>query len=523
MKRRSLTLLLALAMLTTACSAPDLGDRQARETAPEPVVLQAITLGTEPVGGLQALYGQLDALTIPELGCVLRFTYIPWGDERNQINLALASGEYDFVPQGNFSDYQLMASRNAFLDIKPYLALVPALVEHYQLAGGQTLPETEVGGKLYGIPQYAAPSVGANEGFFYREDLLAQWGLEPVSSLETMEAYLYRAKEDPAFRDNALITDNRVWNGIWMTLSKDLYFEVTGFTDTPYAVCSIDDPYRIISRVETPEFRAMLGYLQRWYRDGILDRRLLTLSTNEGTSGLMLFLDNRKPCETNSPLWSLNRDWLPYLTEKHPEWTYGFFPYESGGRVLGYMASAAHSSLISISSRTQYPELAVRLLEKLHTDQRYFDLLLYGAEGVNYHMEDGVVNFAEIPTNGRFVGWSAGADTYMERQTLYCHNDAWANGVYLPHVELYEDMSAKAQLHPLNGFHFSVGPVSDQAQALEKTWNTYMMPLLCGLSEDIDAELAVALEQLKAAGLDEYLAEMQRQLTDFAQKQPTKE
>ena len=40
-----------------------------------------------------------------ELGCHLRFDYIPWGDERSQINMAIASGEYDFISNGNFSDY----------------------------------------------------------------------------------------------------------------------------------------------------------------------------------------------------------------------------------------------------------------------------------------------------------------------------------------------------------------------------------------------------------------------------------
>ena len=114
--------------------------------------------------------------------------------------------------------------------------------------------------------------------------------------------------------------------GIGRVFFNTIYFEITGFTDTPYTVCSIDDPYKVVNRMETPEFRTMLEYLQKWYRDGILDKRLLTLSSNEGSSGLALFLGGDKPCETNIPIWSLNRDWLPQLTQAHPEWTYGFFP-----------------------------------------------------------------------------------------------------------------------------------------------------------------------------------------------------
>ena len=42
-----------------------------------------------------------------------------------------------------------------------------------------------------------------------------------------------------------------------------------------------------------------------------------------------------------------------------------------------------------------------------------------------------------------------------------------------------------------------------------------MMPLLCGLSEDIDADLQIALVRMQEAGLEDYLAEVQRQLTAF--------
>lgn len=522
MKRKMLACLLLLVLLLSGCSTLQ---KPKEETASKQqvVTLRAITLGNEPTTGLDALYEALDELTIPELGCVLRFAYIPWGDERNQINLEIASGEYDFFPQGNFSDYQLMISRNAFLDIKPYLPLVPDLVAHYQRTGSDVLAASEIDGKLYGIPQYAAPGVNISEGFFYREDLRIQWGLEPITSLETMEAYLYRAKEDEAFRDNALITDNRIWNGLWTVLTKDRYFEITGFTDTPYAVCTIDDPYRVINRMETSEFRTMLEYLQKWHQDGILDKRLLTLSANEGSSGLALFLSGEKPCETNNPLWSLHRDWVPQLTEEHPEWTYGFFPYDIGGRKLNYKAGASHGSVISISSRTRYPEIAVRLLEKLHTDQRYYDLLLSGVEGVHYTLEEGVVNRENISSDFWYVGWTAGTDSFLARPVKYCDNDVWMEQVYLPHMEMCEKVTEQAVFHPLNDFHFYASPVSAQAVKLAETWNTYMMPLLCGLSEDIDAELTTAIKMLENAGLNEYLAEMQRQLTAFQQEKGVKE
>lgn len=517
---KHLMILLCAMLLLTGCTKAPVVETQ--EPAQEVVTLQAITLGNMPEGGLETLYAKLDALTIPELGCKLRFTYIPWGDERNQINIAISSGEYDIIPQGNFSDYQLMAARNAFLDIKAYLHLVPKLQEHYLLSGENVLENAEIDGHLFGIPQHAAAGIDLNEGIFYREDLRKVWGLEPITDLETMEAYLYRAKEDEAFQDKPLITDNRIWTGLCMMLAKDAYFEITGYTETPYAVCSIDEPYQVVSWVETPEFRKVLEYLSKWYRDGILDKRLLTLSANEGASGKAMMLAGDKPCETNSPIWSINRDWIPALVEVHPEWEYGYFVYNAGGRIVEYKKSSSSGSVLSISSRTEHPEIAVRLLEKLHTDQRYYDLLLYGVEGEHFHRNEQGIHYEGIPSGKRFVGWSAAADTYLEWPVIHNAESSWTRDVYLPILEEGAELVEQAQFHPLNQFIFNINPVSSEATALVKTWNTYILPLLCGMSGNVEAELNEAIQKLKDAGLDEYLAEVQRQLTQFKQECETK-
>ena len=63
--------------------------------------LEAITVGTMPENGMDEFYEELDEMT-KELGCHLRFDYIPWGDERSQLNMAIASGEYDLSQMATF-------------------------------------------------------------------------------------------------------------------------------------------------------------------------------------------------------------------------------------------------------------------------------------------------------------------------------------------------------------------------------------------------------------------------------------
>lgn len=92
------------------------GSKMEAESEPQssqPIVnFRAITLGNMPVGGMDEIYRQLDALTIPELNCTLRFDFIPWGNERRQLDIVTASGEYDFIPGGVFSNYRTLVYKN---------------------------------------------------------------------------------------------------------------------------------------------------------------------------------------------------------------------------------------------------------------------------------------------------------------------------------------------------------------------------------------------------------------------------
>lgn len=45
-----------------------------------------------------------------------------------------------------------------------------------------------------------------------------------------------------------------------------------------------------------------------------------------------------------------------------------------------------------------------------------------------------------------------------------------------------------------------------------------MTPLLCGVTQDMDGDYENVLAQLKKAGIEKYISEMQQQLTAFQEK-----
>ena len=510
-KRLAVGMVLSTLMLLTGCGR-ETGQEEKEEGKEAIVNFQAITLGNVPEGGMDEIYRQLDALTIPELNCTLRFEFVPWGNERRQLNIMTASGEYDFIPGGVFSDYRTLVYKNAFLDLNEYLDTVPALTEHYALYDADALEKCEINGCLYGLPQFGRGEImNIGEGFFYREDLRREWGLEEICDLETMEAYLYRAKQEEQYKDVPLITDNRIWNSLWLLLTGGKYLEVNSSLETPFVVVEAADPYTVLNRMETPEFKEVLAYIQKWKKDGILDPDMLARSDNEGELGKSLVLADRKPCETNIPIWSLNTYWIPILQEEHPEWEFGFFPYTYQNETH-YVSSLAENSVISISSKTTEPELALKLLEKIHTDQRYYSLVAYGVEGSNYNLVDGKISFDGIEPGRRFA-WTAVADDAMNYDAFPV-NEKWYEEVYYPVTEWSEEVVMTAEDDPLD--EFTILPSGREQDAVSQVWLQYFQPLVCGYGEDYRKNLDMANERLREMGFDRYLLSIQKQLTEYA-------
>lgn len=510
MKRLYCCILSAVLLLACAC-APQT-EPPGEEVSDEPVAnLRAIIQGTPPAEGLEELYRQLDALTIPELNCTLRFEYIPWGEGQSQLNAAAASGEYDFIPNGVFSDYHSQIVKNAFLDLNEYLYLVPELQAHYAAYSEDLLKSCEISGGLYGIPQYSVSVQNIDEGFLFREDLRKEWGLEPITDLASMEAYLYRAKESEEYRDKPLITDYRIWTCLWFMVSQGKYLEIGSILETPFVVTPADQPGVLVKRTETPEFQTVAAYLRKWREAGILGSRMLAASSNEDAHGWPLLISGQKPCVTNCPFWAVNPSVMREIWEEHPAWEFSFFPYCKND-MSWYLDSPADASVISVSFKTKHPETAVKLLEKIHTDQRYYDLLRYGVEGIHYNLTDGLLDYSGIPSTNAF-GWSPITDEVLNRDRL--NDRRWHGQLEQPYNQWQDVVFDQAKADPLGAFSRDMSGLKNVVGEMEDVWTQYFLPILCGYHVDIDQALQEANEALEQAGFDTYYDNMQRQVAGY--------
>lgn len=479
------------------------GNRTARTEAPEEcIVLRVLTMGNEAACGTEQFYEQLDRLTKRDLDCIVRFTYIPWGNEKQEIDSAIASGDYDIYCNGVFSNYLDKASKNAFLDLNLYLDTVPELVERYEQLSEHALEECEINGKLYGFPEVKRVTSIRDGIFFYREDLCEKWGINTISSLEGMEEYMYTAK-DSGYGDSPLVTDNRIWECLYLILGGKRYLDITSIQDMPYAVIDIEEPDTVVCRMETEAFLETLKYVQKWYHDGIIDPNILGVTDNEGYRAIRMLAADEKPCETNSTLHAVGVYYIPELHAAHPEWKWNFYCYCWNNPM--YRLSLAYDTCTSVSSRCLYPELAVKFISLAHTDREYYDLLTYGVEGMNYELTDGMIDYSGIPVSDRYGSWTGLPDIFMDypQKTEDAYWDCRVNA-------FKENFRYKAEMqeeHPLIGI--TVDRNGIDTEELDKMWNTYMKPLLCGVTNDLERDYRIAMEKMYEARLDEYLQAIQ--------------
>ena len=148
-----------------------------------------------------------------------------------------------------------------------------------------------------------------------------------------------------------------------------------------------------------------------------------------------------------------------------------------------------------------------------HTNENYYDLLRYGVEGINYEKKDGKILYENISSKDRYTSWTGLSDLFMEKQIILPdeHWNTLVENFQKEHV--WKEMTVGD--HPLNGFELDYSNINKEE--LDKAWNVYMKPLVCGVTKDWEADYEIAMEKMYEAGLKEYIEEIQKQVSAYYQ------
>ena len=165
------------------------------------------------------------------------------------------------------------------------------------------------------------------------------------------------------------------------------------------------------------------------------------------------------------------------------------------------------------------PEKAIETLNYIFGHTEAATLLLYGIEGVDYE----VVDSNDDGTVIRYLADDASTLSYYQPFTVYGDRLSWPVVEPAP-ITMNKDMRdwdaqcSPERVSPANGYIFDLDAVSDQYSAVVTVLDQYRSIIDMGAMDPAES-LPEFRSALKAAGIDEVIAENQRQLDEWAAKQ----
>lgn len=163
-----------------------------------------------------------------------------------------------------------------------------------------------------------------------------------------------------------------------------------------------------------------------------------------------------------------------------------------------------------ISSVTKDEEASMKALYLMYTDENIMRFLAQGIEGKHYVVDENGCSWYPEGESLTTLGWGTGAQWYFPNQTL-CIPFETDNPDYYKDMLASNDTCAKSKAI---GFTFNSEPVYDEFAAVTAVIEEYR-DALAFVQVDVDSYLEEFLSELDNAGINEVIAEKQKQLDEF--------
>lgn len=467
----------------------------------KPVTLSLYLYGTEGVAN-KDIMAQINQKLKKDLNATLNIKYIDWSDVATKYPLLFASGEqFDmaYVSSTASVTYSTLASQGSLTDITKMLSDTPTLKAAVPDA---TWAQAKVKGEIYAVPSLYTEFTPY--GFVSRDDLIKKYNLQPVSSVDTMEAYMDAVAKNEKFAP--LNGDSADAENLYK-----LFVGMTGkWVDAPgipnsdmYLVASSASNYKdIIDPAFTQQFEDWAVKMHDWANKGYWPKDILSSQMgakdnfNNGLSGAFV---------THMSDWSGN---FGALQTSMPNVTTSFWcPAEANGKIE---KTAGIQNATAISKNCKNPQRALMVIEKLMTDESYYDLLQYGIKGREYDVQNNQVvtpsSFNKDKDAGGFAAWAFRNDKFniplvSEDPRRYTLNKEWGK---------------TAIDNPYAAFNFDSSSIASQLSSIANVNATLGIQILLGkTTADPKSAVAQYRTALKNAGIDTVISEVKKQLANY--------
>jgi putative aldouronate transport system substrate-binding protein len=414
------------------------------------------------------------------INATVKFVHADWGSYNDKINLVHNSGEANDIeftaPWTN--NYGAGVANGVFVDLSESLPqYAPDL---YASMAPTTWNAAKISGKLYGvINQQRFPKL---MGISVRKDLADKYGLD----LEAIKSY----------SDQALFD--------FMQKVKDggdvKYVTVTPWVDpTPFmydtlgvAVVKVDDASgKAVNFYDTPEFAEYMHNIRKWAEAGFLPADPIPDEDAAIKAGEVGMLVLRNAVGPGADITLKNKYGMEFVTKQMHE------------AFLNTDGCVATLNAVSVASKN--PDRALMLLNLVNTDPVLYNLICYGVEDKHWKWVDKDKKLIEKIADSGYdpnTNWEFG-NTF---------NAYYSDPALVGMADLDKEINDNAKPSPVLGFAFDRKPVETILAGMGAVVDPLNALLYAGLEPDVDAAIANIKAAASAAGQDEVLAEVNKQI-----------
>jgi len=431
---------------------------------------------------------KMNVITKAKINATVKLLPIGFGAWAQQTNLMLSGNEKVDIMIATSGDYNTRVSKGQFIKLDELLNAYGQGI--LSAVGQEYLDAVRINGSIHAVPSIR--DFASAPGVLLRKDLVDKYKIdtEAIKTIEDLTAVFQTIKDnEPGVTPLVPLT------GLTFVdlMDASVY---DALEDRNGVLPMSDNGMKIVNLYETPAYKERLKLVREWYTKGFISKDAATTKDPAqsvvGAGKGFAYLCRIKPGIEAQESASTGQELIAIQLGE---------PVSQTINITGLM--------LAVPQNSQNPEKAVQFLNLLYTDSELLNLLDYGIEGKHYVKKGDVIGYPE-GTTVETVG--------------YANVPIFFGNQFISHVFEGNDPDVWKQLDEFNksavkskalGFTFSIDAVKTESAAVTNVVNQYKLGLETG-ALDPEQTLPKFLEKLKAAGLDQIIAEKQKQLDSWA-------
>lgn len=456
----------------------------------EHVTLKWYVAGNGPQADTAAVLEEVNKYLTEKLNCSLEIVETDFGNYDQKMQMVISSQEeFDLCFTAHWSNnFYTNVSRNAFLELDELVdTYAPELKELVPQGGWDAC---KVNGKLYGVPNMQIWAMTNTIGI--NKEVAAQYGLpaeDSAMTLDELENLLAAYKADHP-ETYPLALDNQ--GALAFSTFVMGYDELAG-RHIPGVVMLDDETLTVVNQFELPQVKEFYERVYRWSQNGYIRPDASTVT------------DYKPDMKNGQHIAFFCGTYAPTAQSTYVN-MYGCELFRGKLSDSYLTTSGITATMTAISRTSKHPERAMEFLNLLNTDPYLYNLITQGIAGKHYEeLGDGYIK----PIEGS--GYAPNADWMYGNQFLAYFKEGQDPTDWVVTQELNESATPSVAM----GFVFDSVPVQNEIASVTAVVNEYEAAFSTGVLNP-DEYMSEFLQKLEQAGADVIVAEVQRQLNEWA-------